>query len=411
MYLFHAKSTQIIINMPSLKPVVRKNQVKIDGKSNIKIRISHNDKVRYIATPWYIEPKYMGDGGIVKNSYPSHSKLNTSLQLLISQYNDIIYELGSEVMYMDCNSLVNLIRSHTKIGGDFIKYTRNKIKRYRKLDKFALAETYNVTIDHLLIFTGSDSIPFKAINVSFLESLELYFRYKGLSTNTISVYMRNIRAIFNDAIDEDLIKPGLYPFRKYKIPHEKTKKRALTVEQMRLLQTGPFIKAEQKALDLFFLSFYMIGMNFIDLLYSKKTDIENGRLVFRRAKTGRIYSIKIQPEAQEIINRYQGGEYLLKFVEYKQKIAKEGRSTQLYKDIIRETNKLLKRAAKSQNIDLPISTYYARHTWATLASEIGITRDIISHALGHNIDTTTDIYIDFDLGKVDQANRKVIDHI
>ena len=144
----------------------------------------------------------MQDDGMISPYHPSQTKLNGSIQLLLSQYNDIIYDQGADVMYMDCNTLVNTLRIHKSIEGDFIKYARAKSKRYRELGKFALFDTYDTTINHIIKYTKNEKIPFKAINVQYLQNLELYFRYKGLSTNSISVYMRNIRAIFNDAIDE-----------------------------------------------------------------------------------------------------------------------------------------------------------------------------------------------------------------
>ena len=160
------------------------------------------------------------------------------------------------------------------------------------------------------------------------------------------------------------------------------------------------------------LMFYFIGINAADLFLARKKDVVNGRLEYKRAKTGKLYSILIQPEAQAIINRYAGtGEYLLNVMdEYKN-----------YKDFLHRMNIGLQQIGAMERVGRggkkireplfpDISSYWSRHTWATVAAQLDTPKDIISEALGHEYgSSTTSIYINFNRTKVDEANRKVID--
>ena len=161
--------------------------------------------------------------------------------------------------------------------------------------------------------------------------------------------------------------------------------------------------------DIFKLSFLLIGINLTDLHGLKA--IENGRIEYVRAKTHRPYSIKVEPEAMQIIRMYQGKDHLLIW----------GDKYKNSDDLLRRTNRGLrtigpvkknKRNEKTyEPLQPEITTYWARHTWATIAASLDIPRDTIAHALGHGNNTITDIYIDFDIRKVDEANRRVIDWV
>lgn len=182
-------------------------------------------------------------------------------------------------------------------------------------------------------------------------------------------------------------------------------------EQLATLRDYGCEEHQKRYRDIFMLMFYLIGINAKDLLHAKPSDVYNGRLEYRRAKTGRLYSILIQPEAAEIIRRYKGKGYLLNIMdEYGN-----------YKDFLHRMNDSLRkigsverkgRGGKKTVTPLfpELSSYWARHTWATIAASLDIPKETISAALGHEIGSAvTSIYIDFDQKKVDEANRKVLD--
>lgn len=257
-------------------------------------------------------------------------------------------------------------------------------------------EIYQRTLEKIQNFDNPD---FESITHKWLSDFDRHLSRKN-SINTRAIDLRNIRAVFNYALDNDYT--NSYPFRKYKIKKEATRHKNLTVDEIRELIAYDGKWAHFR--DCFMLSFYLIGMNLKDLLTAKKSDLKRGRLNYRRLKTGKLYSIKIEPEAMEIINKYKDNEYLVNFI----------RSYKDYSGYKRAISYALKLITNSMNeiIDKDLSTYYARHSWASIASELDIPKETISAALGHEIGSQiTSIYINFDQKKVDEANMKVIDKV
>lgn len=241
-------------------------------------------------------------------------------------------------------------------------------------------------------------LKFADITVAWLREFETFLAKTSPSANARAIHMRNIRAIFNYAIDEGLT--DAYPFRRFKIRHEVTRKRALTVTQLRTLLNSDLPDWQCRHRDFFVLSFMLLGINAVDLCSLRKSDLNGGRIEFARAKTHRLYSIKVEPEAQEIINHYSGDTLLLNFAD----------GLKNYRGYYNRLAIGLKQIGG--DLHLPVlSSYWARHTWATIAASLDIPRDTIAHALGHGGNTVTDIYIDFDQAKVDQANRRVLDWV
>jgi integrase len=398
--------------MASLKPVVRISQIKLDNKCNIKIRVSHDRRVAYLKTPWDIEPGFMTKAGTISPKYPGQNKLNLSLNLAMAKYNSILAGLGLEIEDMDINTLMKRLRGQTGAGASLTEYFKKRTDELKRENRLSYAESYQVTLKHLLSFAGKQEIFFREITISFLRDFEAYLKqYRKSRINTIRIYLDNIRAVMNHAIDAEIIKPDIFPFRKYKIQQEQSRKRALDIEDLkkmlRILDSLP--EGQRRSMDIFFLIFYLIGINMKDLLYLKPENIYKDRIFYSRFKTGREYSIKIFPEAKEIIDRYRGKKYLLRFMDEKEKITPKSRHGFEHRDLLNNVNKNLRIVARKIGLSISLSTYFARFSWATIASGLDIPSDIISHGLGHSMgNPTTAIYIDFNLKKVDEANEKVI---
>ena len=190
-----------------------------------------------------------------------------------------------------------------------------------------------------------------------------------------------------------------YPYLCYPIRNEVTRKRHLSAENLRRLYNAELPDWQRKYIDFFFASFFLIGMNTEDLLHA--TDIVDGRLEFWRAKTHKPYTIKMEPECQAIFERMAGKRYLLNPLDtYAKTCHWTSRVNNVLKDV----------AAK---LGLPrISMYWTRHSWMTIATELEIPKETIIAAAGHGVGkTVTDIYIDFDISRIDRANRQVIDYV
>ncbi|MCR5841977.1 MAG: site-specific integrase [Bacteroidales bacterium] len=252
---------------------------------------------------------------------------------------------------------------------------------------------------------GGGPVFLEGIDRKFLTALEDHI---GGKTNTIAVHMRNIRTVFNFAIEEGYTER--YPFRKYKIKTEETADRSLTAEELRLLFDYPVDPWQREYLDIFKLIFFLCGINMADL--AKMPKPKGDRIEFNRTKTGVHCSIKIQPEAREIIERYAGKDRMLSILD---RYAD-------HKDYLRHLNHALGKIGTTFKAGCPrsgnplfpdITSYWARVSWATIAGELDVPERTIGAALGHSKSkSVTSIYIRTDMRKkVDDANRKVIDYV
>lgn len=239
----------------------------------------------------------------------------------------------------------------------------------------------------------ADKLTFEDMNKAWLEDFYAWMEKTSPSANARNIHMRNIRAVFNEAIDNELT--TAYPFRRLKFRPVQTAKRNLSSEDLMKVFNAEVSPRQKKYLDAFRLSFLLIGINMADLLSLKHGSMHGGRIVYNRKKTHRLYSVKVEPEAKAIIDEYAGSELLLSFAEK-------------YKN---PRYFFVKINPTLQTIREGLTTYYARHSWATIAASLDIPKDTIAQALGHSQNTVTDVYIEFDRRKVDEANRKVIDWV
>ena len=266
-------------------------------------------------------------------------------------------------------------------------------------------ELYEATMKKIRLFDEKASID--DIKPNWLREFEVFL---GGSVNGRSIHLRNIRAICNYALDEELTTN--YPFRKFKIQREETRKRSLLMEDIRaLMSLDDLTSQEEEYRDMFLLILYLIGINIVDLAALTSRSVVNGRIEYRRAKTGRLYSIKVEPEAQAIIDKYKGKEKLLSpFERYQNYRDYNHRLDDALKKLGPACGKHRNGVLKRTPINPELSTYWARHSWATIAASLDIPNETIAAALGHSFgNRTTAIYINFDEKKVDEANRKVID--
>lgn len=269
-------------------------------------------------------------------------------------------------------------------------------------------EIYEATISRIMAFDKRcEKLTFEDVDKNWLTSFDSFLARTSPSVNARSIHFRNIRAVFNDAIDDEITR--YYPFRKFKIKRAATPKRSLSVEELRELFAYPVEDHQQKYLDVFKLSFFLLGINIGDLCKLHK--VIAGRVEYKRAKTHRLYSVKVEPEAMDIIQRYKGRKQLINpldnYADYRQYAKRLNDALQSIGEV-----EIGKQGRKIINPLHPeLTTYWARHTWATIAASLDIPKETIAAALGHGGNTVTDIYIDFDQRKVDEANRRVIDWV
>ncbi len=260
-------------------------------------------------------------------------------------------------------------------------------------------QIYYATLSRMRAFDANlEKLKFEDITIRWLTDFDNFLTKTSPSQNARNIHFRNIRTVINAAIDEELTTH--YPFRRFKIRATPTRKRSLSVENIRKVFDADGLEEwEIKYLDFFKLSFMLIGINVVDLC--NLDGIIDGRIGYVRAKTHKPYSIKVEPEAMEIIERYRGKTHLLSF-------------TDNYANYRHFYNNLCKGlgSIKTKLGIKELTTYWARHTWATVARSIGVSIDDIALALGHGDGhDLTHIYLDEDLQKIDEANRRVLDWV
>lgn len=394
------------------------------SEAQLKIGINKKGSSAYIPLGQWILPSQWDAVRERVKEHPNKLKLNSYITNRKTAISNILMRLteNGELTRLSATQIKNKILALLEPRD----YEPNSLIQRMELyastrEAKSTKEKYELTIKKILEYDGrARSLAFEDITKEWLEGLERFLMKYSPAKNGRNIHFRNIRAVFNDAIDNEIT--TAYPFRKFKIRPEATPKRSLTLQQLRELFNYPVEPYQQRYLDMFKLSFFLIGINVADLCNLCEIS-PDGHLVYKRAKTKKMYSIKVEPEALEIINRYRGKKHLLNLIDDIKSprtfTLKFNRALKEIGPVTYEPNPKWKsgnhkhRLHKVHHTAFPgLSSYWARHTWATIASEIDIPNETISAALGHSItNKTTAIYIDFNMAKVDAANRKVIDYV
>ena len=297
--------------------------------------------------------------------------------------------------------------SSSYIDSRFFDFFGSEIDRLKENGKKRTTETYTATYKKFLSFTGDKLLPFSSLDTKKAEAFQAYLREQGLTMNTISFYMRILKAVYNRAVERGLT-VDRHPFRHVYTGIAKTSKRAISLEDLRALKRFHIKNSRlQFARDMFLFSFYTRGMSFVDMAYLRKTDIRNGVLVYKRHKTGQFISIQWENMMQVIVDRYTiaASDYLLPFIHHQ-----NGKERNQYRNFQSRINHDLKTIAKMAGIGEKLTMYQARHSWATIARQIDIPIEVISRGMGHTNQKTTEIYLkSIDIEVIDQANHRIIE--
>ena len=370
-----------------------------DGTYPVKVYVGHGTRI-YVSTGVSV-PKENWVAGKVEGRKDARS-LNAFLETKLLRVKARVLQLREDGRLARCSSS-HLRKLLTAPDMDEVPDEDTRVTLWKIADMFVATkegrtkEVYLHTIAKLHAFAGDGPVYIDDIDLLWLHDFDASI---GGKVNSRAIHLRNLRAICNFALDEELT--TRYPFRKYKIKTEETRKKALTVEQVRAFMA---LRGPNEYRDVFLLLLYLRGINIGDLAGLTEDDVVNGRIEYRRNKTGILYSIKVEPEAQEILDRWKGERHLLAcFDRYKE-----------FHDYNRRMREALHKMAgpDGRPIEPDCSSNWARHTWATLCAELDVPDPTISLGMGHRTagHRTTAIYIRRDQRKVDEANRLVIDYI
>lgn len=399
-------------NMATLKLTLDKRRKYKDGRSPLILRLTAKGKSTsiHLGTK-LLEAEWDNNKSKVLKAHPNCKELNLHLKKQLLEYENKL--LLAEVK----NQSAKLIELKNKLIGKsepidklFVPFANEQIVSLVKQDRFGTAQSYQTTINQIKSYKGIQ-IEFDDIDFTFIKGFELYLSTNGVSVNGIAVYMRAFRALLNIAINSNHYNVTKYPFKQFKIRTQKTVSRAIPIESIKAIYNLNLEhNAEQlHARNIFLLIFGLIGISFMDLVLLKKSNIKNGRIIYKRRKTGKLYSIKITPMITDIFKEYNNdsSEYLL--AQFGLDTCPESKIRHQVNLGLKSTNRYLKQIGDELKFDSPLTTYVARYSWANISKSNGHSKDLIAEALGHNYgNAVTGIYLE-EYGNeiIDEANTKI----
>lgn len=334
------------------------------------------------------------------------SSLCEALEAAVSRLSGIIARLEKAGVPYHTDKVVELYNAPEDTGC-FISFATDLVRRMRQIGKSQAAAKYTTAINSFKRFRGECDVPMDDMDSNLMLEYEQWLKETGACKNTTSFYMRNLRAIYNRAVEKELTVQR-FPFRHVYTGIDKTVKRALPAKTIREIKNLDLRLSPQLdyARDLFMFSFYTRGMSFIDMAFLKKKDLQNGILSYRRKKTSQQLTIRWEKPMQEIIDKYDTGSspYLLPI------IREDGTDPRTqYKNAAHTLNDRLKNIGERIGLEIPLTSYVARHSWASIARSKNISISIISEAMGHDSENTTRIYLaSLDTSSIDKANSIVL---
>ncbi len=286
-------------------------------------------------------------------------------------------------------------------------FMENIIINLKLNGKSRTAETYTATLNSFKKFRKGKDLILDNLSSDIMEAYQAWHQQRGVMLNTISFYIRVLRAVYNRAVEDEIIE-NRNPFRHVYTGVDKTVKRAISLEAISNIKKLDLTVTPclDFARDMFIMSFMLRGMSFVDMAYLRKTDLHNGYITYRRRKTGQQLKIAWTDDMQKLLSKYpeNRSQYLLPIIT---NVGRNDRST--YRNAGYNINRNLKTIGKRVGITIPLTLYVARHSWASAAKAKGIPLTVISEGLGHDSEATTQIYLSsLDTSRIDQANSLIL---
>ena len=394
--------------MASAKILLYKHKKLKGGSHPIVLQIIKDRKRRIVSLGHSASANQWDDEkNQVNRSYPNHAKLNILLKKRSIDAEKVIIDLDESGNPFSVDDIVSKL-SNSRTSGSVFEYTNVLIKKLDRTGNTGNARIYENTLNVFKRFRRYSDLSFNQLTYKVVKEFEEDLLEKGRKRNTISIHLRTLRAIYNQAIKDGIAQESLYPFKNFKIKSEGTLKRAIKIEDIHKIRELDLSgKPElEKARDYFLFSFNMRGMNLVDMAYLKVKDIVDGRIIYSRQKTHQKFSIKLTGEASTIIGKYSNlsepENYVFPIVR------REGKEYLDYLNALRLLNKKLKKIGEMAELSLPLTTYTARHSWGTIAKRKGYSIAKISEGYGHNSELTTQIYLDsFEQDDIDEMNEDI----
>ena len=400
--------------MASIKVKFRPSTV-ADHEGTIYYQILHERKPRQLLSDYHVfQSEWDESRAMVVTTQNRERKafilsIRERIRWDVERLTKIIRKLDGNGLQYTADDVIDEFNRYAQEYSLF-NFMESIIIKLKQNGKVRTSETYTSALNSFKKFRKDEDIMLDCLNSEVMEAYEAWHQSRGVAPNTISFYTRILRAVYNRAVEEDIVE-NKNPFRHVYTGVDKTIKRALPlpiIKKIKALDLS-LTPALDYARDMFMMSFMLRGMSFIDMAFLRKTDLQNGYVTYRRRKTGQKLVIEWTNEMQLILDKYpeNASDYLLPVI---RNPGTNERCT--YHNMGYNINHSLKAVAKVVGVTIPLTLYVARHSWASIAKSKGIPLSVISEGMGHDNEATTQIYLaSLDTSAVDKANSLIIKSI
>ena len=406
--------------MTSAKVLLFTSKLLKNGEYPIVLRLTKDRKFKYISLGFSCSLDQWDDNNnCPKKKHPLYKEMSIAIDSIRNKANREILNLENEGKDYSLEELANILQADKKRKSITIfEYFEETIAKKEKAGKVGYANAFIEAKSKLSTFRGGKDLEFSDVTFNFLKQYEDWLVSQKLMPNTVFYYLRTFNTLLGYAKKEGLVKSDYYPFKDFgfaKYRNVKTKKRAISKEDMiSIIQLDLNSTSRlSRSRDFFVFSYYCGGINFVDIAYLKWRDVMKGRLMYNRQKTGEEYNLVLLPPAQKILDFYRATNFTREDSYIFPILSDFHQTPQQKKDRIhkvnRQTNEDMREIAKMLGIDENITTYVARHSFATIQKKSGTPVAIIKEMLGHDSEKTTQIYLDsFGNDVIDEAMKNLL---
>ena len=382
----------------------------VEEKSgSLYFQVIHNRVVRQCHTDYKIHVNEWDETSetiiVSGERSPMLRSMNERLEWDLARWQQIIQKMESRGRRYSADDMIAEFTRLTQESSLF-SFMLSTIALLRQLGRERTAETYTATLKSFMQFRGGVDVQFDGFNDQLMLMYEAWLKSRDVRMNTVSFYMRILRAVYHRAVEKGLT-VQCHPFRHVYTGVEKTVKRAVPIKTIKALKNLDLALKPSLdfARDMFLFSFYTRGMSFIDMAFLQQKNLSNGILTYRRRKTGQLLTIKWEKVMDELVRKHalEGSAYLLPI------ITRDGDERKQYSTVMHRVNNHLKKLSDMLNLPRPLSMYVARHSWASAARAKNVPIAVISEGMGHDSEATTQIYLSsIETSVVDKANKMIL---
>lgn len=402
--------------MATMKLKFRRSSVS-DAEGTLYYQVIHNRNVRLISSGYRIFPEEW-DANSTALVIPASGErrldlllIQTALAWEMNRRMDLLRKMETSRKSFSLDEVCEVFKGLAP-GKTVFTFLQEQVKKKLLMKRRGTATTYSNAYKRFREFRKDKDLTFESLSPDLMEHYEAWLIGRGMKQNTIRFYLRTLNTLLYKAIYEGLTTDRKL-FERVRLSYVRTNKRAIserdlkTIEHLQLAQGSP----QAFARDIFMFSFYMRGMPFVDIAFLKKSDLKRGILGYCRKKTNQYLEIEWEPEQQAIVDRYahltMDSPYMFPIIS-----SEDGTEYQQYRRVQEKVNRALKRIGDRVGLKIPVTTYVARHTWASIARNMDFSIAIISEGMGHHSYKTTQVYLDsIDTAKINEANKKIIRRI